>query len=126
MSVREGVQITVTGPPSRPELEAAVEEHLYRIGLEALHNSGKHARAAVLTVEVRTDRDLPLLGSDAEPPAGLVLRVRDDGAGFDPDAEHPGHLGQRTMRERADAIGARLLMSSSPGAGTTVEVRVPR
>ena len=56
----------------------------------------------------------------------LELRVSDDGAGFDPRLDRPGHLGLRTMRERADAIGATFDVDSSPGRGSTVTVTVPR
>jgi signal transduction histidine kinase len=55
----------------------------------------------------------------------VVLVVSDDGVGFDTSAEHPGHLGQHTMRDRAVAIGARLTVTSAPADGTTVDVRVP-
>ena len=51
--------------------------------------------------------------------------MRDDGAGFDPRLDRPGHLGLRTMRERADAIGATFGIDSAPGRGSTVTVSVP-
>jgi signal transduction histidine kinase len=50
----------------------------------------------------------------------LRVQVSDDGAGFDPKTEHPGHLGLGTMAERAQAIGADLAITSAPGDGTTV------
>ena len=63
--------------------------------------------------------------------SGTVLRVSDDGTGFDgamPNAHSartwPG-LGLRTMRERAESLGAHFTVQSSPGGGTTVEVSVP-
>ena len=54
---------------------------------------------------------------------GYELTVGDNGIGFRPQAEHPGHLGLHTMRERADDLGWRLDIVSSPGSGTTVRVR---
>jgi PAS domain S-box-containing protein len=56
---------------------------------------------------------------------GLRVEVRDDGAGFDPGSEHPGHLGLLTMVERAQTIGAELAVMSAPGEGTTVSVSLP-
>jgi signal transduction histidine kinase len=57
---------------------------------------------------------------------GVVrVKVSDDGAGFDPDAEHPGHLGLSTMAERAESIGANLTITSAPGTGTKVAVSLP-
>ena len=58
--------------------------------------------------------------------AGHVLvEVRDNGRGFDPGAEHPGHFGLDSMRSRATEIGGRLTITSTPGYGTVVRVRVP-
>jgi signal transduction histidine kinase len=58
--------------------------------------------------------------------AGILrVTVSDDGAGFDPEAGHAGHLGLSTMAERAAAIGADLTIDSAPGAGTTVTLSLP-
>ena len=57
-------------------------------------------------------------GSDIE------LRIEDNGRGFDPCSVPAGHLGLIIMRERADAVGARLDISSSPGGGTGVRLSV--
>ena len=95
------------------------EYELFRIAQEALHNVAKHAAAK--TVEV----------SLSSTPNGTVLRVRDDGTGFEDDGTSasarrwPG-LGLRTMRERAESLGAVFAVSSSPGGGTSVQVSVPR
>jgi two-component system nitrate/nitrite sensor histidine kinase NarX len=53
---------------------------------------------------------------------GLILRIEDDGRGFDAAAIPPGHLGAGIMRERAAAVGASLSVESSPGHGTRVRV----
>jgi len=113
LSARERAAVTVEGPEERLDLGTGVEEHLYRIASEALHNVVKHARASSAAVTVTAH--------------GGVLRVavRDDGAGFNPGAAHPGHLGLITMTERAQAIGAELAITSAPGAGTTVTVSLP-
>ncbi len=87
------------------------------MALEALTNVRKHADASM--VEVLLERR----------GVGVVLRVRDDGAGFDlpePDAPaEPGHIGLVSMRERAEAAGGRFKVSSTPGSGTTVEFWMP-
>ncbi|GIH69983.1 sensor histidine kinase [Sphaerimonospora thailandensis] len=108
---REGLLIDVVDETGeRPALDEAVEEHLYRIVLEALHNTVKHADAQRTTVTItRTG-------------SSLTVSVRDDGRGFDPDAAFPGHMGLGTMRERATRIGAGLHITSTPGAGTSVTV----
>ncbi|MFC0865007.1 histidine kinase [Sphaerimonospora cavernae] len=110
---RSGLAIEVTGPPRRPRLEPETEEHLYRLAIEALNNVVKHANAAEAGIQVGED------GPD------LVVCITDNGCGFDPEAVPPGRMGRRTMGDRAAAVGGRLEIVSSPGAGTTVRVRVP-
>ena len=55
----------------------------------------------------------------------LELAVNDDGLGFDNNSEHPGHLGLRTMQERASAVGGTLEVHSQTGQGTTVRLVIP-
>jgi signal transduction histidine kinase len=55
-------------------------------------------------------------------PDSARLMVIDDGVGFDLAATPPNHLGLRIMRERAEAIGARLHIYSEPGEGAQVTV----
>lgn len=105
--------ISVTGPAYRLPLPPDVEEHLYRIALEALNNAVKHAAAKNLAVQVAD------LGDTVE------LAVCDDGVGFDPTQVHPGHLGLQTMRERAAAAAGTLELSGRVDEGTTVRFRVP-
>jgi PAS domain S-box-containing protein len=97
----------------RERLPLAVEEVLYRIAQEALHNVIKHAAAHQVRLEV--DRTAH----------GVLLRIIDDGKGFDPTRVPEGHLGLAGMRARADRIGARFTCRSGPGKGTTIEVDVP-
>lgn len=86
-----------------------VRRALYRIAQEAVHNALRHAPRAPITMRC-TDHG-----------GGLSLAITDTGPGFTPGAQSKG-LGLRHMRERADAIGARLTIASRPGAGTTVQV----
>lgn len=90
---------------------------LYRIAQEAVTNARKHAHATSLKVILEED------------PSGHALRVVDDGVGFDSATRSesaPGHLGLTSMRERAEMVGGRLTLRSSPGAGTVVTAWVPR
>lgn len=115
IKAREGLTITVSGPAERLSVDARAEEHLYRLVLEALNNTIKHAGATSAQVQVTVDHAAGL----------LTVVVRDDGHGFDPDAVPAGHLGQTTMRDRAAAVGGDLTVRSSVGGGCTVTVRVP-
>jgi signal transduction histidine kinase len=96
-----------------PDLPFPAKQALYRISQEALHNIVKHARAARVTVRLAAEADR------------VCLEISDDGVGFDPHGEYPGHLGLRSMRERAAALGGVLRLSSAPQAGTHLVVEVP-
>ena len=109
---RIGLPIVVTSDLTE-RLPLAIEEVLYRIAQEALHNVVKHAAAR--QVELAVDRR----------GASVVLRVRDDGKGFDAATVPDGHLGLAGMRARAEKIGARFAVDARPGQGTTIEVTVP-
>lgn len=110
LTAREGIPVDVAGPEQRPILDPAVEEHLYRLTLEALNNAVTHAHATRIVVGITADAD------------ALVITIADDGVGFDPAQPHPGHIGQSTMSERAAAIGATMTVVSAAGAGCTVTV----
>ncbi len=95
-----------------PETSLTVKEAFYRIAQEAMNNVVKHAEAS----KVR----LTLECSAAE----ILLMVEDDGQGFNPDGDFPGHLGLRSMSERIEKLGGNLSIESSPGKGTRVSARL--
>ena len=114
-AVRARHQLSITvNATDEPEVALAIKEALYRVGQEALNNVAKHAgaRAVVITLDATAGE--------------LVLRVRDDGRGFDAEKSFPGHLGLHSMRERAASVGGVILISSAPGQGTELSIRVPR
>ena len=110
LSARSGLPVAVDGPRERLSVNPEVEEHLYRIVLEALNNTVKHAHA--------TEARVQLVAADGR----LTVTISDDGIGFDLAQPHPGHLGLSTMRERADVLGAELTVSAAGEEGTTVTV----
>jgi PAS domain S-box-containing protein len=89
-------------------LPADVQVALYRMVQEALNNVVKYARAHQAAINLR-------LGPDA-----VRITVVDDGVGFDPDNIPSGHFGLKIMRERAEAVGARVSIYSEPGQGTQI------
>jgi signal transduction histidine kinase len=95
------------------EPDAETSAMAYRIVVEALTNARRHARADRVRVELRSDE------------AWLTGVVADDGAGADELVTPPGHLGLRTMKERAELLGGSCSVRSVPGEGTVVEFRVP-
>ncbi|WP_030347098.1 GAF domain-containing sensor histidine kinase [Streptomyces sp. NRRL S-1022] len=107
-------RVTFTGNGFRA-LPAAQEEALLRVAQEALHNALRHSGAD------RVDVSIGRHG------CGAVLRVADDGAGFDPTAVRRAgrHLGLVSMRDRASGVGGTLTVESAPGKGTVIEMEVP-
>ncbi len=110
---RAGSACRSSSRPTDGRLPIDVEDALYRIAQEALHNVVKHA-AASRSASASSAVD------DA-----IRLAVDDDGSGFDATAIPPGHLGIAGMRARAEKIGGRLTVDSRPGRGTTIEAIVP-
>ena len=96
-----------------PEAPLETKEALYRIAQEALHNTVKHARAGRIYLKLD-------LGADR-----IVLEVSDDGSGFDPGGSFPGHLGLKSMRERAGRLGGTLEVESRSGYGTRILAQIP-
>jgi PAS domain S-box-containing protein len=100
--------VTVTGEGVLP---AEAQVAIYRICQEALNNVAKHAGASMLEMDLKHEDDT------------IELNIRDDGRGFDPEKTAFGHYGLGMMRERAEAAGARLSISSQPGHGTELTIR---
>ena len=109
---RAGVEarLIVEGKISlRPDLEAC----FYRVALEALNNSLKHAAATNIAVRVAADGER------------VALNIEDNGKGFDQeDLPDRGGMGLTSVRERTDEVGGTLVILSEPGKGTTVEITV--
>jgi two-component system nitrate/nitrite sensor histidine kinase NarX len=120
--VRTTIECNCTLPPD-------IHVALYRITQEVLNNVIKHAHASQVAVSLRCrpvgrgrDSISPSAGRDAGGCQEIELQVSDDGCGFDPSTVSSEHLGLGIIRERAQAIGARLEMATKPGEGTQVTV----
>lgn len=96
-------------------LPAAQEEALLRVAQEAVHNALRHAGAAQVRISL------------ARRGSGALLRIADDGCGFDPASvrREGRHLGLASMRDRAAGVGGALTVESEPGKGTAIEMEVP-
>ncbi|MBY0268306.1 MAG: PAS domain S-box protein [Burkholderiales bacterium] len=99
---------------ARPAL--AIELALFRIAQEAVSNIAKHADARTIRIDLE----------EYAASNRLVLRISDDGRGFDTAAPRPMNHGLRTMRERARAVDATLRIDSAPGRGTRIGVELQR
>lgn len=90
----------------------SAETHLYRIVQEGLRNAVAHGGPFRVRLALEIGKD------------ELVLKVGDDGGGFDPATTRP-RTGMAEVRRRARAIDAEVHWTASPGAGCTLEVRAP-
>jgi signal transduction histidine kinase len=126
-------QLDVQVEATRSRMAGHIETAVYRTAQEALQNVAKHANARGVRVRLYLQRDK------------MVLEVADDGTGFDPAAagmgdagsggaiaagaavaaSQPTGFGLAAMRERAELLGGKLELSSSPKRGTTVRLTVP-
>ncbi len=117
-------QLDVQVEATRSRMAEHIETAVYRTAQEALQNVAKHANAHSVRVRLYLQRDR------------MVLEVADDGTGFDPAAAGggagpgpgtgaPTGFGLAGMRERAELLGGRLELASSPERGTTVRLTVP-
>ncbi|KAF0111719.1 MAG: Uncharacterized protein FD147_730 [Chloroflexi bacterium] len=103
------VDVKVSGKGNLP---AEPQVALYRICQEVLNNIAKHAKASRVEIDLRYA------------PGELELHIRDNGCGFcTSDLILPGHYGLCMMRERAEAVGIVLTISSKPGQGTEITIR---
>jgi two-component system, NarL family, sensor histidine kinase UhpB len=115
---RTGMRASFHHTGDVPQLSDEEQLVIFRVTQESLSNIAKHAGAEGVDVE------LSFVGR-------TLLRVRDDGDGFDADASRrrngrlrgrPGGLGLSGMRERALLVGGSLDVFTTPGAGTTIEL----
>ena len=99
-------------PDHDTALGANIRRELFLIFKEAVNNVVRHSGCGVADLELRAE------------PGALVLRVHDNGRGFDATQAMNGH-GLISMRKRAEGLGGQLEIASEPGRGTTLTIRIP-
>jgi signal transduction histidine kinase len=113
VSATSGVHIdSNVGLVADERLDPEIERTVYRLIQEALTNVMKHADAAAVDVELTEAGGL------------ILLKVHDDGAGFDPALLSAG-FGLVGMHDRVTLVDGKVSIESAPGDGTTVRAEVP-
>jgi len=95
------------------KFEKSISTCFFRICQEALTNISKHADASEVVVEVNEGKD------------ELVLKISDNGKGMESKSlENPFSMGLLGMKERANIVGADLIVTSKKDFGTTIQLKV--
>ncbi|GGL64824.1 sensor histidine kinase [Sporolactobacillus putidus] len=111
--LRQKVPMKISWTVEPINLDKGIEDQLFRILQESVSNTLRHAKALTLDVLLIKREKL------------VIMRVTDDGVGFDPDTAKPGSYGLQNMRERAAQIGGQMKLVSLPNKGTSLEIKVP-
>ncbi|MGB2909272.1 MAG: ATP-binding protein [Anaerolineales bacterium] len=114
-NIRTGLDVKVEVKGELGRLDPQVETVLFRVTQEALTNIIRHSGVNQATIKLKFE------------PQQVSLLVCDHGVGFEPNDNHVGSevWGHAGMRERTEAVNGKLIIQSSPGVGTTVEVLIP-
>lgn len=94
-------------------LDKGIEDHLFRILQESISNTLRHAKANSLEVLLIVRDGL------------IILRITDDGIGFNVEESKTGSYGLQNMHERAVELGGTMQLVSVPNKGTKLEVKIP-
>jgi signal transduction histidine kinase len=110
---RQGIDVALA-IDVEDRLPPEVEFCLYRVAQEALNNVSKHAKAQTVQVSYTYDQ------------THFIMRISDDGEGFDPAAQSGTQsFGMLGMLERLAPLHGDLRVDSAPGKGTVIEARIP-
>jgi signal transduction histidine kinase len=111
-----GVHVQLRAAGLKDQLPAEIETAVFRVVQEAITNIARHAHA--------TEANISLTKKDSQ----LIVRVEDNGIGFDPDQlqqKQQQAWGLRGMEERVTLLGGKFYVGSQPGTGTLVLAEVP-
>jgi len=111
--LEEHIPIELTENIETFSVEKGIEDQLFRALQEALSNALRHAEPKIISITlIKRDHF-------------IILRIHDDGKGFDLDEVQPGSYGLESMRERARDLGGSCKIVTLPQKGTRVEIKVP-
>ncbi|WP_404444846.1 sensor histidine kinase [Sutcliffiella horikoshii] len=114
IELMQKVPMSITWKIESFPIDKGVEDHLFRILQETLSNTLRHSKANALEVLLIQRENL------------IILRVVDDGIGFDVEQAKVGSYGLQNMHERAVELGGTLKIVSVENEGTRLEVKVPK
>lgn len=107
-----GIRCNLSFNDCIPSFDISTATNIYYIVQEAIHNSIKHGKSKIVTIEIQSSGET------------IIITVRDNGSGYDNNRKSPG-IGQNIMRYRARTMGAGLDIQSTRNRGTTVRLILP-
>ncbi|MCB0806392.1 MAG: ATP-binding protein, partial [Bacteroidales bacterium] len=109
------IKCSIQMPEKIPDISVSAEfkRNVYYTIREAVHNAVRHGEPRNLQIIIETEKRF------------LSVRVIDDGKGFDPAQPNSGGNGLRIMKQRLSDLGGEASISSRPGNGTTIEMKIP-
>jgi PAS domain S-box-containing protein len=110
---RSGIKVSFNSDVPEPDIPVNKATEIFRIYQELLTNAVRHANASTITGSLRL--------SDNH----LILTIKDDGKGMDPDASGKKTLGLIGVKERTHALGGTYNLKSEQGKGTEVQISIP-
>jgi two-component system, NarL family, sensor histidine kinase LiaS len=113
VELKQKVPMEISWKAEDFKVDKGVEDQLFRILQESVSNTLRHAKATALHVMLIKRDDI------------AILRVKDNGIGFDINTAKTGSYGLQNMEERALEIGGAMKIISLPNQGTQIEVKVP-
>lgn len=114
LELQQKVPLHITWKIEQFSVEKGIEDHLFRILQESVSNTLRHAKAESLDVLLIERDEL------------IILRVVDDGIGFNMEEAPTSSYGLQNMKERTVEIGGTCKIISIPGQGTRLEVKIPK
>ncbi|PID76385.1 MAG: hypothetical protein CSB24_06905 [Deltaproteobacteria bacterium] len=105
----KSTRCTLSCTAGSPELDNNLATHLYYIIREAVFNGARHGKADNIRIKLAWSRD------------SYTISIKDDGGGFEQKTARKG-MGLHTMKYRAKAVGANLVIESVAGSGTSVTI----
>jgi signal transduction histidine kinase len=109
-----GIDLTIDLPADCPDQQVSLpfKRHMLMFFKEAVHNCARHSGATEVRIEITVKS------------GRLSISLKDNGCGFDPDAQHDG-WGVASMYKRAEELGGEMVLQTQPGQGTVVILSVP-
>lgn len=113
MELQTKIQIELKWEVQDIALNSSIEDHLFRIVQELLSNTLRHAKASELEVYLKKVDN------------NVMLRLVDDGVGFDITKQKTGSYGLTNIKERVAGMGGTVKIISFKGQGTSIEIKIP-